>query len=125
MAVSATIYEYPNGIDNTQRRLIVHGTLVFSGTPASGGDTIAWAGIRSANDDMVTLDTAQPDPEIVYIQSIANSGYVYGWNKATNQVEVFVQGAAAGDALAPITSAYPSGVTGDTVEFEAQFIRSV
>jgi|SRR5581483_4426199 len=124
MPASLALNAYPNGVDNTQRRLILHGTVALSGTYAAGGIALNWQAISQGNGGEYALDSAQATPEIVYFQSVAGSGYSYSWNKSTNKIQIYVL-AASPTANEPLQELGAVTVPTDTVEFEAQFIRSV
>jgi hypothetical protein len=123
MPATLSLNAYPNGVDNTQRRLILHGIVALSGTYATGGIALNWQAISQGNGGEYALDTAQATPEIVYFQSVAGNTtqYSYAWNKAANKIQIFVSGASG----APAAELGAVTVPTDTVEFEAQFIRSI
>lgn len=99
------------------KRLHVIGTLVFSGTYPTGGDTISFSGIKG-------VLSSQP-PVWGDVQGIAGFKYEFsvGTTLANGKVLVRVEAAVATNTpLAEHTNvAYVAGVTGDTVRFHAIF----
>lgn len=105
MAVAVTVREFWDD----GKRVHVLGTLTFSGNYATNGDAVTLTGLfpgqRSA-------------AEIVGIQS--TSGYVYTFDRVNSKILVFQAPATGSNPLSQISaSAYPAGVTGDTVSFYA------
>lgn len=135
MAAAVTtlkIYAHPLGIDNTQRRVKVSGTVTISASPATyttGGignpTTVAWTFTDAVTGQQVLLDTTQAAPIMAYFTSVGGSGYDYAWNKATNKLQIFTTGTATQAAKAELSSgAIPAGVSGDVIEFDAEFARA-
>jgi len=55
-------------------------------------------------------------------ESVSGSGFIYQYNKTTATVQIFT-GAAAQAGLTELSAGtLPTGVTGDTIEFESQFV---
>jgi hypothetical protein len=55
-------------------------------------------------------------------ESVSGSGFIYQYNKTTATVQIFT-GAAAQAGLTELSAgALPTGVTGDTIEFESQYV---
>lgn len=131
MALSTTsikIYPFPQGKDNTQRRLHLSGVVAISASPgtyATGGLALSWVALtNSLTGASELLDTTSTTPIMAYFTSISGSGFVYGWNKATNKIQIFT-GAAAQSTLTELTAAaMPAGVSGDVIEFDASFVRA-
>lgn len=122
-----TLYPYPKGVDNTQRRKIVQGTCAIQASPATyatGGLAITWSQIApSASADGLTEPTATP--LLAEFFSVGGTGFIYGYNKSTGKLQIFT-GAAAQSALTELSAAaVPAGVSGDTIEFYAEFIRNI
>jgi hypothetical protein len=116
--VTATIYAYPNGYDNTQRRAIVRGTLAISASPGTyptGGFSLAPVFKLEA------IKNVSGVPAGLFIYSVSGSGYIYVWNRANNKLMVFQSGASATPQGELPAAATPAGVSGDTIEFEAEF----
>lgn len=112
---------FPNGRDNTQRRSFSYGTLAISASPA----TYATGGLVFSFANPV-FDVATQTPIDVNIKSVSGSGYVYQWNKSTNKVQVF-SGAAAQSPLTELTNSesVPAAVSGDTIVYEAVFLKCI
>jgi|SRR5579884_675926 hypothetical protein len=131
MANTLTVNNEPYGLDQTQKRIYVHGIIAFSGSYTTGGETLNWTGMKYADGENVLLDTADTQPEIAYFQSVgstsggSSSGYLYQWNKKTGKLQIFVSGATGSPHSELAAGAYPAGVTGDYVEFEAEFVKEV
>lgn len=123
-----TLYPYPKGVDNTQRRKVLMGTCAVQASPAAyatGGLPITWSQLApSASADGLSEPTTTPLVADFY--SISGSGFVYAYNKSTGKLQIFT-GAAAQSALTELTnaSAIPAGVSGDTIEVYAEFIRNM
>lgn len=123
-----------DGVDNTQTCLRAFGSVSVDANPA----TYTTGGIPLVNPKALTQSAwsvepikvtslttgGTPTPVIVYIESVGGSGFVYGWNKATNKMQIFT-GAAAQSPLTELTNAaaIPAGVSGDTILLEAVFAR--
>lgn len=98
------------------KRLLVNGTLVFSGNYATGGEAIDFVanGVRSID--------AKPE----FMQIAGKAGYLYEYDKANNKVIIRGQeptSATAGViALSQLAAAaYPGAVTADVITFFAVF----
>lgn len=125
MALAVTVTKTPKITMNTIR---IFGTIVASGTYAAGGDTLNF--LTATYPPGQTPPPVSGVPLIVYIQSAKSggvSGFQYPFNPGTTQangkMQVFT-GAAAQSALTELSNgAYPAGVTGDTITFEAEFER--
>ena len=115
-----TINAFPNGVDNTQRFTRIYGTIAISASPA----TYATGGLALSFSGLEPIKSTQ-SPVIVYIESVKGSGFIYGWNQSTGKLQIFT-GAAAQSALTELSAAaIPAGVSGDTIFFEALFLRNV
>lgn len=91
------------------KRVHVLGTVTFSGSYTTGGDSVSLTGLfpgqRSAA-ELVKID--------------GKSGYVYKFDRNNSKILVMQAPATGTNPLAEIpASAYPSGVTSDTVDFYA------
>ena len=127
-------------------------TTIYTATPPAAGQWVTFGGVTTAvalngltllvatsttgsftvvstvPTQAKTADTGTAatviGPDTVWIQSIAGSGFVYSYNKANATVQIFT-GAAAQAGLTELTAGpIPSGVTGDTIEFEAEWVRA-
>ena len=114
MAIAVTVSDkWDDG-----KRLHVVGTLAFSGSYATGGDTLSFAG----------LVPASRAPLVVRVSGQA--GFIYEVNIGSGIANslVLVRGQEPTNATAGVialtqlaAAAYPAGVTGDTVRFYAIF----
>lgn len=133
--ISGALAQLESGVDNSQKVLEVYGTIAIDATPstyAPGGLAIVsalnvalngWAQEQVKASPLKTGDTG-PTPFIVYVESVSGSGYTYQWNKATNKLQIFQGGAGASAPQAEIpTAAIPAAVSGDSLAFEARFVR--
>lgn len=126
IAATLTVYNAPYGGDETAVRSILRGKLVWTaGTYVTGGQTPnapPYADVSGAN---VLLATQNVQPDSLDIKSVAGSGFIYQRNNSTGKIQIFVTGTASGDALNELAGgALPSGVTGDTIEWEASWVRA-
>jgi hypothetical protein len=116
--VTATIYAYPNGYDNTQRRAIVRGTLAISASPGTyptGGFSLATVF------KIESIKNVSGVPAGLFVYTVSGSGYIYVWNRANNKLQIFQSGGAATPQGELAAAATPAGVSGDVIEFEAEF----
>lgn len=119
-AATPTINAFPNGIDNTQRMTIVYGTIAIGASPltyATGGVVLSFSGLEPIK--------STQNPVIVYIESVSGSGYTYEWNKATGKVQIFTGAAAQSPQTELTAGAVPAAVSGDTIAFEAHFLKNI
>lgn len=124
MAASTVVLtenKFPNGSDMTQRRFHKYGTVAISASPGTyttGGNAFTFAA--------PVFDVSSQTPIDLEIKSVSGSGFIYQWNKASNTVQIFTTGTASGDALNELAAgATPAGVSGDTIVYHAQFLKSV
>lgn len=114
MAIAVTVSDkWDDG-----KRLHAVGTLAFSGSYATGGDTLSFAG----------LVPASRAPVLVQVEGMAGFHYEVNLGSAINNSKVLVRGQEPTNATAGVialtqlaAAAYPAGVTGDTVRFYAIF----
>lgn len=134
MAAAVTtlkVYTFPQGVDNTQRRVKVSGTVSITASPATyttGGignpTTVAWTFTDAVTGQAVLLNTTQAAPIMAYFTSVNGSGYDYAWNKVTNKLQIFTTGTATQTAKAELASgAIPAAVSSDVIEFDADFVK--
>jgi len=116
-----SIDAFPNGRDNTMNQAVIYGTIAITASPATyatGGLAITWP----QKDNRYSNNSGNPWwAEIV---SISGSGYQYNYIRSTNKLQILT-GAAAQSPLAELTNAasIPAAVSGDTIEFRAEFRR--
>lgn len=115
MANTLTLDAFPSGSEITSSQRILNGTVALSGNASAGGEVL----------NFLSLNVGVGTPSSVKVWSEGASGYIYQFKASTGALFVMVQGAAATDPLAPLTSgAYPAGVTGDVIRFEAKFAKA-
>lgn len=62
-------------------------------------------------------------PDTMWIQTVSGSGYQYSYNKLNGLIQIFT-GAAAQSPLTELSAgALVAGITGDVIEFEAEYVR--
>lgn len=107
MAVVATITDQVN----LGPRLMVEGTLTFSGNYATGGEIPTFSGLK----------TSKSTPLTMLITALA--GYVFAYDRGTGKVLIFQDATPAAAAPLPqlAAAAYPAGLTGVTTYFTAYF----
>lgn len=130
MAATLSVYPWPKGIDNSQHRIHVNGVCAVAGTYAAGGFALSWTTmVDSVTGQAVILNTTSTAPFIAWFQSAAGTGYVYQYNVSTNKLQIFVVEAVALSTQYALTElangTVPAGVSGDTIQFEAEFVRAV
>lgn len=99
------------------KRLHVIGTLVFSGTYPTGGDTLSFSGVKG-------ILSSQP-PVWCDVQGQAGFKYEFATGTTIANSKVLVRVEAAVGTNTPLAEhsnvAYVAGVTGDTVDFHGIF----
>jgi len=118
MAIAIAVQTVDSSGDSTW----VTGTLTFSGSYTTGGDTLDWT---TANEQISAtgqvLAVAAPPRQVTIDSQNGNAGsYVPVQGSALNnwKVKCFV-----GSGTEVGAGAYPSSVTGDIVVFAAQFAK--
>ena len=126
--VTLKAYAHPMGVDNTQRRVKVSGTATIAASPltyATGGIAITWTFTNVLTGDAILLNTTATAPIMAYFTSVSGSGYDYAFNKANNKLQIFTTGASTQSPNAELAAgAVPAGVSGDVIEFDAEFVRA-
>ena len=130
MAATLTVYPWPQGIDNSQHRIRVNGQVAIAGTYAAGGFALVWTSLtESTTGQAVLLNTTKTAPFIAYFQSASGSGFVYQYNVATNKIQIFTVESTALSTQSALTElaagTVPAGVSGDTIQYEAEFVRAI
>jgi hypothetical protein len=117
------------GINKIQRDFIVRGTIALSGNYPTGGDTLNFltATFRLGVDG---IKSSFP-PSSIFIWSMQSQGagtvsqYWYrgliGTTAANCAIQVLTGAAAQSGGAEFSAGAYPAGVAGDVIEFEAFF----
>ena len=136
--VTLKVYPFPYGKDVSDRRVSYSGQAIVQAAAATyttGGlgtltsGSLNWQSMTDqTTGEVVIVETAtQTQPIMVYFTSVGGSGFVYGWNKSTNKFQIFTTGTATQSGLAELTSgsAIPAGVSGDVIEFDADFAKAL
>jgi hypothetical protein len=116
---------YPAGVDNTQRRQVVYGTLTITaagGTAPATGIPINWSTITDSSSlpanyfqPQVSSSTTQPAwVEFMPGASSATPKQIYTYDATNNSIVVWAAGS-------PIVT----GILADVVNFKAEWIRGV
>jgi hypothetical protein len=104
-----------------QKSILIRGTAVMSGnytTVAGGGDAVNFNAATCNPGEIVPEGMALPRS----VQITGVNGYQYGYIPGTSRANGLMKvSTAANTELAGAPTAYPAGVTGDTVTFEATF----
>lgn len=120
--VQLTVNPFPKGFDRTQRTVIVRGTAVItanSGTSAATGLPISWGSMTDGNFGSGNAIVPQVGPNQIAAGPInawfqttggATSAQSYSFSTANNSLIVWRAGAAV-----------ETGITADTLTFEAEF----
>ena len=107
MAVVATITDqYSVG-----PRLLVEGTLVFTGNYVAGGEVPSFPGLKTSKSTPVTLNAN------------ALVGYIFIYDRTTGKLLIAQDNGTASAAALPTipAAAYPGALTGSTTYFSATF----
>jgi|SRR5215469_15353709 len=123
MAISVTIDSSYAQNDTTESTQVLRGTLHFSGNYVTNGDTLSFANLYGLQSQSV------PRRVYVYEQPPAGTapgGYEYvfcpGTTLANGKLVILVGAAAISLPMAQLAAgAYPAGITGGVVKFEAIF----
>ncbi len=100
-------------VDSTPNNFInIFGKLAFSGSYATGGDTVDFTTI---GDKIFSAVAQGPLQAVAFSQNGAANAYVFVQGAAQNnwKLKIFIAG---GTELA--AGAYPAGVTGDVVQYQ-------
>lgn len=126
MALALTALNEPNGLDNTNRRQILEGTGVLSGSYALGGETTNWLTLTDVSGQKVLLDTLQSAP--IWVEFIMDTPAATPlllqpvYNFTTNKLQFYTS--STGAELAAGT--YPTGYIGTAkLRFKVEFGREV
>ncbi len=129
-----TVYPYPKGKDNTQRNVVLYGTIAIStgGTYPAGGFALSWANVEEAKTippgSTTPSSTTAIIPSRMTITSAANppSGYVYVWNSVNGNLHIFESNngvSANSGPLVEVGGAIANAIVVDVIQFEAIFPR--
>ena len=133
--LTTSIYPYPKGTDNTQRRLTVTGTFSIStgGTYPPGGFPLVWNQtelkvipfgnqFQSSSGSIFPID--------VNVKSVQNppSGYIYLWDNVLGNLHIYEtdNGAAGSNASGPLLEIggnLSNSIVTDIIQFTAEFFR--
>lgn len=128
MAATVSAYNAPYGLDHTQTRVYLHGSLVFTTqTYTPGGILPNWGTIKDASGQIVLLDSLNVNPDTVWIQSVSGSGFQYSYVKSTGKIEIFGSGSGVANSPASVeltAITIPAAVLNDVIEFEAEWVKA-
>lgn len=136
-ALTATIYDFPRGIDNTQRMQVVRGTFSIGfGTYPPGGFPITWASLKNGSfGEIFSIPVAGVSSSVMPIEvdvnSVSNppSGYVYVVDTVTGNLHVFISANGSSSASGPLIEGVgpnaniPGALAQDSIQFTAYFVR--
>src|SRR5260221_6217812 len=132
---TATLFDYPKGVDNTQRFQTLRGTIAIGyGTYPPGGFTINWAAIANGGGgrtEAIPIGSATsiyPVDADVYDASPTPKGYVFVVDNI-GALHVFVAMNAGSGTSGPLVegvgpnSQVPADLANATIQFKANFVR--
>ena len=132
---TATLYDYPKGVDNTQRFQILRGTIALSlGTYPPGGYAVDWASLKnggSGRTEAIPIGSAStivPVEVDVYDAGTAPTGYVFTVD-VNGFLHVFIAANAASGTSGPLIEGVgpnanvPGALVSATIQFSAFFVR--
>lgn len=123
MALALKLLKAPNGEDNTQRRTVIQGTAVFTGSYTAGGEAVNWLTITNFEGGTALINSLSTAPVWVeFVQTApATTSPLWYWlvyNYTTNKVQVIVTGTAAAGGAELAATTYPAQMTGAGVAFQ-------
>jgi hypothetical protein len=110
-------------VDRSGNAIRVYGKIVATGNYVTGGDTLSFAGLDAIKSNSI--------PVLVSISSQSSGGFEYrfvpGTTMANGKMQSFGQQPTSATtgviAMSEVAAgAYPAGVTGDVIVFEAVFV---
>ena len=120
-----TEYQFPNALFEANNFMEIMGTVAIqaaSATYATGGLSITW----NLPSNRFSSNSSKPASAIFYsiLPNPVTNLFVYVYIPSTGKLAIYT-GAAAQTGLTELTdaSAIPAGVSGDTIEFRARFVR--
>lgn len=143
---TVTIFPYPKGFDNTQRNVIVRGTIAVStGSYPGGGLPLSWGSLTNTSgqgieaippNSSTPTSTGSIFPIDVDVKSVSYnttaggpgpSGFVYVWDSVNGNLHVFISNngvSAVSGPLVELGGNIPGAVQNDTIQFTAVFSRN-
>jgi hypothetical protein len=128
--IALTVSGYPSGANRAgapQWQNILGTAVISAGNYVAGGIATTWVPMTNASGKnfFPAAGYKSLKPSFALFQSISGSGYGYEWNLATNKLQIFVTGTAAGNPSEELPAgATPAGVTGDSIQFLAIFTEA-
>jgi|ERR1700690_4481824 len=133
---SATLFEYPRGVDNTQRYQILRGTIAVGfGTYPVGGFSINWATLaNSSGGHTAAIPVAGVSSSILPVEVDVFSagpnppGFVYLIDSLGN-LRVFIAANSTSGSSGPLIEGVgpnaniPGSLASDVIQFTAYFVR--
>src|ERR1700761_1210408 len=101
--LTLTAYNAPYGIDETNTRMWLRGTLSFgAGNYETGGLAPVYAPIKDASGQAVLLPTLNAAPDEITFYSLTGSGYIYQRVASNGKIKV-LESAGSATPLAELT----------------------
>jgi hypothetical protein len=125
------INKYPSGVDNTQHRSLIYGTIIIStgGTYPPGGFPLVWSGLEQLKvvPASSTSTTIMPVDMVVKSSSNPPSGYVYAWDSVLGNLHIYEAANSASGNSGPLLEVggnLDNRIVADIISFKAEFIRN-
>lgn len=124
--VTLSLNPYPNGVDTTNRHLILFGKAAIAASPltyATGGIPLQWLSLPAQNSSLA-------GPIWADFKSVSGSGYTYRHNASTDKLQIFTVDATALSTELPLAEltngvAIPAAVSADIIAFRAEFLKAI
>lgn len=132
---TATLYDFPKGVDNTQRTQTLRGTIALSfGTYPPGGYSINWAALSNSGGgrtEAIPLSGSTIIPVESDVQGTGNppKGYQFIVDTVVGNLHVFVADGTSG-ASGPLVegvgpnSNVPADLANEVISFSVKFVRN-
>lgn len=127
MANTMKVLNGSTGGDNSQRRTIVQGTMTLSGSYATGGETISWTGLVSADYANVLIPTTDSAPVwtefYIGIPGTTAVLWLLAYNYSTGKLQIYGQAeSGTTNGFAEYTAGtYNADLTSATIYWKAEF----
>lgn len=127
---TATLFDFPKGVDNTQRSQVLRGTITVGfGTYPPGGFPITWSALANSGGGRVESLSALPFEVDVFSNSANPPGFVYLVDSRGN-LRVFIAANSTSGTSGPLIEGVgpnanvPGSLVTDTIQFAAWFERN-
>lgn len=104
--------------EQLQKTVLVRGTLILSGNYSAGGDALDLTAATSPKGEAGVEAKSLPKHFRIWGQNGYSYAYIPGTTRANGKLKV---NTTAATELPGAPTAYPAGITGDVVNFEASF----